>query len=93
MLWLMRSNEDLDSLDILSYFIKASKRKKNAIFKIICSTKSLEYLNFFGSKNLQTLILHPNSKAAVFFFFCDASVRKHFMLFCSICSKRIETIN
>lgn len=83
MLWLMRSNEDLDSLDILSYFIKA---------KIICSTKSLEYLNFFGSKNLQTLILHPNSKAAVFFF-CDASVRKHFMLFCSICSKRIETIN
>lgn len=27
MLWLMRSNEDLDSLDILSYFIKASKRK------------------------------------------------------------------
>lgn len=66
MLWLMRSNEDLDSLDILSYFIKASKRKKNAIFKIICSTKSLD-LNFFGSKNLQTLILHPNSKAAVFF--------------------------
>lgn len=91
MLWLMRSNEDRDSLDILSYFIKASKRKKNAIFKIICSTKSLD-LNFFGSKNLQTLILHPNSKAAVFFF-CDASVRKHFMLFCSICSKRIETIN
>lgn len=84
MLWLMRSNEDLDSLDILSYFIKASKRKKNAIFKIICSTKSLEYLNFFGSKNLQTLILHPNSKAAVFFSFvtpASANILCCFVLF------------
>lgn len=34
MLWLMRSNEDLDSLDILSYFIKASKRKKMLFLKL-----------------------------------------------------------